>query len=308
MIQRTHFYIVVLIIGCFIASPIFAADEPEAKSPLDLATEREVTIVRDNVGGDYKNPTLDNLARLYWQLNVFDPNDDIALDNFMRITECGIFTSYSKDEFEWVQIRNAVRKKLLDPHDLIDNRFKFVMPIYLGNYDRERGGFELIKNSGFPNLKRIEFVSPYQRKEVCNTVINVPDYERNVLLILDEPLDYTFVEMDDHVAQAFILRKQYESEKVDEKLRLRRYERQAFIRLRMRLHEYHGSIKGRTLDGNLAIIYGTLDGIDIFDDREQTLMLASYSREELNEMARKKYENQQATQEYRIENDTSVSE
>ncbi|MEM6781147.1 MAG: DUF4852 domain-containing protein [Pseudomonadota bacterium] len=290
--MNKHIFKLTIISLFFVAfAPIASAtDDPIKKSPLDLATEREVTIIRDAHGDGYHNPTLKNLSRLYWRLNVFDPQDDVAIDNYLRINECDIFTAYSKDEFEWVQIRNAARRNLLSPETLISNKFKFVMPIYLGNYLPDQGGFEIIKNSGFPNLKRIEFVSPYTSKKICNTLVHIPDYEKNILLILEEPLDYTFVEMDDHVAQAFILRKQYESEKIDEKLRLRRYQRQAFIRLRMTLHEYQGNIKGRTLDGNLAIIYGTLDGIDIFDDRDQKLLLASYSVDELREKALAKHE------------------
>lgn len=289
MIRMKKHYLILLSLCVLGAQPATAADEPEKKSPLDLATEREVTIVRDEYGDEYISPTLANLSQLYWKLGVFDLQDDVAIDNYLRINECGIYTAYSKDEFEWVEIRNATRERLGSTLDQIPNKFKFLMPIYLGSYDPDRGGFELVKNSGFPNLKRIEFVSPYLRKEVCNTDVEVPDYEKNILLILNEPLDYTFVEMDDHVAQAFILRKQQEAADIhDERVRMRRYQREAYIRLRMTIHEYQGNIMGRTLDGNLAILYGTLEGIDIFDDKDQKLLLASYTKEELQERKRAK--------------------
>ncbi len=289
MIRIKQHYLTLLSLCALGVQPAAAADEPVKKSPLDLATEREVTIVRDEHGDDYTSPTLENLSQLYWKLGVFDLQDDVAIDNFLRINECGIYTAYSKDEFEWIEIRNATRDRIAKTMDQMTNKFKFLMPIYLGSYDPERGGFELVKNSGFPNLKRIEFVSPYLRKEVCNTIVEVPDYEKNILLILNEPLDYTFVEMDDHVAQAFILRKQQEAEEThDERVRMRRYQRQAYIRLRMTIHEYQGNIMGRTLDGNLAILYGTLEGIDIFDDKDQKLLLASYSKEELQERRKAK--------------------
>ena len=299
MIRLNKFYLSALVLGALSAQPALADDDNRQvkKSPLDIATEREVTIVRDEHGDDYLNPTLGNLSKLYWKLGVFDFEDDVAVDNYLRINECGIFTAYSKDEFEWIEIRNATRQRLKNNIDEISNQFKFLMPIYLGAYDPDRGGFELVKNSGFPNLKRIEFVSPYLRKEICNTVVEVPDYEKNILLILREPLDYTFVEMDDHVAQAFILRKQQQAEEFhDERVRMRRYQREAYIRLRMNIHEYQGNIMGRTLDGNLAILYGTLQGIDIFDDMDQKLLLASYSREELLERKKAKMEAQAAAE------------
>lgn len=288
MIGNTIRILTFITCALLLVSTAQAADGPEKKSPLDLATEREVTIVRDAHGDDYLKPTLENLSRLYWKLGVFDNDDDVAVDNYLRINECGIYTNYSNDEFEWIEIRDAMRDRLVYDSNSISNKFKFVMPIFLGNYDPDRGGFDIIRNSGFPNLKRIEFVSPYSTKLVCNTLAQIPDYEKNILLILDEPLDYTFVEMDDHVAQAFILRKKYESENIDEEIRLRRYQRQAYIRIRMDIREYQGSIMGRTLEGNLAILYGILEGIDVFDDKEQKLLLASYSKEDLRRMREEK--------------------
>ena len=282
MTSKLHIFSLCLIILLSLNSHSLADDNK--RSPLDIASEREVTIIKDHYGGEYVNPTLQNLSRLYWRLGVFDLLDDFAIDNYLKINECDIFTSYYKDEFEWIEIRDATRKSIGKQRDTYENKFKFVLPIILGNYDQDRGGFDLIRNTGFPNLKRIEFVDPNRKDEVCYLYPDIPDYERNVLLILDQPLDYTFVEMDDHVAQAFILRKKYEYMQIDEAVRLRRYERQAYIRLRMTIKEYQGSIKGQTLDGNLAILYGRLDGIDIFDDYEQKLLLASYDINELNEM------------------------
>lgn len=268
-------FISALVLGGLASTAYAQKADDFARSPLEIASEREVTIVQDSRGGEYINPTLENLAQLYWKLGVFDINDDVAIDNYLRIRECGIFTDFFNDEFEWFEIREAARKKLKVEASGYPDKYKFVMPVFLGAYDQERGGFDIINNSGFPNLKRIEFISPYISDEVCNTIVNVPDYEKNILLILDKPLDYTFVKMDDHVAQAYILRKKYEAEQqIEENVRVKRFTRQAYVRLRMTMAEYQGNVKGLNID-RLAVLYGHLDGIDVFDDPEQKLLLTS---------------------------------
>src|SRR5690606_2537387 len=78
---------------------------------------------------------------------------------------------------------------------------------------------------------------------------------------------------DEHVAQAYIIRKQKEVLDLTYDVRQNRYSRVAYVRMRVNLNEYQGNVKGQ--DGSiLSILYGDLEGIDLFEDPYGKMLLS----------------------------------
>ena len=238
--------------------------------------DEDITVMRDLFAGEYVDGTIQNLSKLYWRLKVFDDGDNEAVDNFMLINECQIYQDYVNNDFEWVEIREAAKQMLRQDSQGFSKKFQFMLPVYLGEYDMERKGFPLINDTAFVNSRRMEITGNSLRDDVCGRQGEVEDYPRNIMLIFKEPLTYGFVQVDEHVAQAYLLRKQEEVEKFALVLRQRRYERIAYVRLRVDFYQYQGNVKGHSL-ATLAILHGDLQGVDLFEDSHGKRLMSSVS-------------------------------
>ncbi len=264
-----------------------AVFDPEITDvPVPQKTDADVTVMKDPYGEKYVRGTPANLSKVYWRLRVFDLDDDYAVDNYMLINECDLYQRYINDDFEWVKLRDAARGVLRKDRDTFKDTFIFVLPVKLGRYDTERGGFHLVENTNFENVRRMEITGNSLAREICGKSGEIKDYPRNLMLILKEPFSYDFSKVDEHVAQAYIIRKQKEVLDIEYDSRQSRYNRIAYVRLRVKLDEYQGNLRGQ--DGStLAILGGKLMGVDLFEDPYGKMLLSMGQLEEENASAAK---------------------
>jgi Domain of unknown function (DUF4852) len=279
-----------LVLGIGAISPVYAQDEqlvvpnvsraaPEtaetAQPNVSLPpSDEEVTILRDDYAGKYNLSTLQNLSKLYWRLGAFDFEDDLAVGNYLKINDCKIFTEYLNDDLEWKEIVRVMQEHLRAESATFPLNYQFVLQLHLGRYEPERGGFPLVDRTGFIDAKRIEVDSLDHNREICYDHGTIKDYPKSIVLLLPEPFTLDFIKLDEHVAQAFILRKKSEYNKLADEQKVRAYERDAYLRLRVTFSQYHGNLRG---DGNqtMAILFGNIDGYEIFEDAGQKRLMAS---------------------------------
>ena len=238
--------------------------------------QAEVTIMEDEYAGMYAEPSLENISKLYWKKNVLKEENDDAIDNFLRINECDIYEKFFEDDFEWQRIRDAAREMLKESKADFSYKFKMLVPIDLGRYDMLRKGFPLINKTAFKDLRRIEIGGNSNASEVCGKEGIIDYYPRNLILILNKPFSYEFVELDEHVAQAYIIRQKYDPIKRPRELQNKHFDRLAFARVRITFSEYQGITRGSD-NFPLAIMFGKLDGIDIFEDADEKRLLTSFT-------------------------------
>lgn len=234
----------------------------------------DATVMEDKNADSFQRSTPENLAKLYWRLGVFDSGDDRAVDNFMMITECDLYQANVNNDFEWKKVREAAKTSLEIRRKSFPTKFEFLIPIELGNYDPDLGGFPLQDAYAYNNVQRLEVVGNSIQREICGMTGEIKDYPRNLMLILEKPFTYNFAKVDEHVAQAYIVRKQKEVMKHDVDVRQKRYKRTAYVRLRVDFNEYQGTIRGRN-GVLLAIMKADLKGIDLFEDGQEVLLMSS---------------------------------
>ncbi len=234
----------------------------------------EVTILRDEYAGKYNLSSLQNLSQLYWRLGAFDFDDDVAVSNYIKINDCKIYTEYLNDDMEWKQIIGVMKDHLKKSSTGFPVNFQFVLQLHLGRYDPEAGGFPVVDKTGFTDVKRLQVDSMDHSKQICFDPKPVQDYPRSVTVILSKPFTLDFVKLDEHVAQAYILRKKSEFSKLDDATKLKSYERDAYLRLRITFSQYHGNLRAQN-DDTMAILYGNIDGYEIFEDSLQKRLMLS---------------------------------
>lgn len=248
------------------------AKDPGQSMPPD---NEEVTILRDAHAGEYNQATLENLSKLYWRLGAFDFEDKVAVANYIKINDCKIYSEYLNDDMEWTKIVSVMQDHLKKSADTFPTDFQFVLKLHLGRYEPERGGFPIVDRTGFIDAQRISVDSLDHDKAVCfdSNVIN--DYPKSAVILLPEAFTFDFLKLDEHVAQAYILRKKSEYSKLSAEQKVIEYERTAYLRLRVTFSQYHGNMRGEGASNTMAILYGTLDGYEVFEDASQKRLMRS---------------------------------
>ena len=112
----------------------------------------------------YHEASLKNFAKTYWRFSKFEITDNKAIDDYMRINECDLYNEYFHNEFEWNGIREATRNFLKQNKKKFPDRYAFVQPISLGDYDFEEKEFEIVEEHALKGVKSFEI----GMKLLCN--------------------------------------------------------------------------------------------------------------------------------------------
>ncbi len=264
----------IILIVAFSFCVVGSAFSQEQESQI-VATDtlEEVTYLEDKYADKYQESNIQNFSKLYWLKNVFSFDDDTAIDNFVMINECDFYQQYLKDDFNWEKVRDATREIIKEDIPTYSDKYKIIVPVDLGRYDPKKKGFPIINGTQFEDLRHVEVGG--RKDRVCGRVRDVKKYPRSISFILNEPLSYKFVSIDEDVAQALILRDKNKSilDKPKE-LRSQRFNRLVFARVRMSFLQYQGVVTGDN-KRPASTIFGEIDGIDIFENQDETGLLST---------------------------------
>lgn len=273
------FFILLTSVLCFVAADLSHAQSPQqTPAPSQVKTPnlnqsipddiaQEMTVMKDNYAGMYNVSNLENLSKLYWRLGAFDTDDESSIESYIKINDCKIFKSFYGDDIEWKKIVHSMKGYLEKERNNFPLNYQFTLELNLGKYNMERGGFEVVNNTGFSNSKIIHVKSIHNRNSECTDKEMPKSYPKSVIILLEKPLTMDFVKLDEHVAQAFILRKKDDPR------------RRAYLRLRVNFTQYAGNLSG-SYGEIYAVMNGRVDGYEIFEDDSQRSLLVSENSED----------------------------
>lgn len=217
----------------------------------------------------YVQPSYANLARTLWALNVHSTDNDVAIDDFLMISECGLYSRFYKNEFEWKKIREATRDYLSKHKSSFPRRYEYVQPLMLDRYDFSLKGFGLMPGSDFKSSDRLEMATNLKNSSECPEVSYdyVKGYPSDMMVILKQPFKLSFVRVNEDLAQEYL------KILTDREINITKG-RPAYLRIRVRFDRYIGN--DRTGQGDYAILGGVLETIEVFADRD--LMFKLYEQ------------------------------
>lgn len=229
---------------------------------------------KDNSGFFYDSPTVEAFSHMFWKVGLYDFTNDWAIDEFMRINECGIYQKFFGDEFEWEKVRDATRTFLKKNKHDFPTRFEFEMPILLQDYDEKYETFELQDDYKIRSIRRFMLgASDIGAKDCVVDFQARQGYPRVLRMEFSRPFDLEHVPVSPDLAKAFIREKNKEllelppSNRTEEqKYKLR--EVYAFLRLKV----YSA---GKIIPSNnpsrppSVQILGVMEGFSIYADRHK---------------------------------------
>jgi hypothetical protein len=243
----------------------------------------------------YVVPTFKNLSKLYWALAMFDLADDKAVDNFLLINECDLYRKYYGSDFELESLRAATKESIVKNMASYPVKFEVIIPIGIDRYDMGTERFKLDPRTDFFGAKRLEMAVNEIGRPVCGRgrVASGPinGYPKNFILSLSRPFTLTEIPVKPEVAQLYIEEARKFSAKIPETQNYSNYGRIAFLRLKVTMNQFRGYVPYVNTE-TMADIFGTIDGFEVYGNREKTFLL--YSQKD---MAKKVYRKKKAVDE-----------
>ncbi len=251
----------------------------------------------------YETPTVKALSHLFWAVNMYNVEDDEAIDEFMRINECEMYRNFSSDELEWGKIRKATGDFLVENKGDFPTRFEFLLPLKLGDYNKEKGVMEIQEEYKIKNSRRFELVaSDYREANVpCVKGHNIAvGYPRAIILEFSRPFNLTSFPVEKEKATKYIkskldlMKSKYDPRAHSKKLALKL--RNAYLLIKVKIFTYGKILKSTTIEGRSVQMIGVLEGYEIYEDqgRENLFYAQNYvtsrKRGKLNNRLKPQYE------------------
>lgn len=261
-----------------------AAAEEARTSLEDLSAEdiRKMAeqYARENAEAiEYVEPNYENVSKLYWALGVFDPvHDTRAVNGYLKINECEIYSEYFNDDFEWNKIFSATTEFLKSNRKNFPRRFQFTRMIELGRYDFDKDAFLV----GDPDLvtgsRQYDMNLTHPADKVCGTPGSVENYPRDIVVVLSRPFKLAYLPATEDIAQDFVARTTHQNfeDNMDLNKNYQRsaYSRVAFLNVRVRIIKHMGLVY-TSAGRQAAKVFGILEGYDVWEDPKGKRVLFS---------------------------------
>jgi hypothetical protein len=229
-----------------------------------------------------------NLARMYWLIGRHDVMDTQLVDDFLRITECELYSQFIHDDLEWKKVRESTIDFLQENMNTFSPYFEFMIPITLGEYDIDSEAFAVEEESQFSGSRRFDIRAlDKHRDNQCVKREMIPGYEKFLFILLSRPFNLVQVPVSPVLADLYIEDAKSFYDHLPANLKMQRYERLAYLRLKLRVSTF----KEKALDvwGNpRAVVFANLDGYDVYADSEKLKLLYTKDLRSKRRVRRKK--------------------
>ena len=225
----------------------------------------------------YEKPYFKAISHLYWALGYHKIENIKAVDQYMIINECDMYTNFSPDELEWKEIRTATQRFLTKNKGDFPTRFEFEIPLKLGDYDKKRQTFNILKEYQIASSRRFEFLVKDFNMNLCFPGFMAQSiYPTNLIVEYSRPVRIIGIPMSEESANAYIKgRRRFMIEKYDKdyhSAQLLKNLRNAYLVMKVKFFTHGKLTPGRRGQDALQLM-GVLEGYDIYESiNKQNLM------------------------------------
>ncbi|MCB9989091.1 MAG: DUF4852 domain-containing protein [Rhodospirillales bacterium] len=266
--------LIVLLGTCFSGHAFAQKEEDELEAFSYVDPEEMLAPVNSE---DYVPTTLDNLSKLYWALAQLDINNDEAIDYYLMINECDLYTQFYFNDLDWHNIREASRREIFRRLPEFKRTFDVLIPLELGRYNTEKEYFEVEPESMIDSKTRFQIETSRYDAAICGYDREIPNYPRNLELVVSRPFSLRKVPVSRDLADEYLKMVSLKYEGIGQTRRLRYYTRMAYMRVKFSVMSYRGMSRGNT-GGLMASVFGRIDGLEFYADEEKKFLLHEEDR------------------------------
>lgn len=99
-----------------------------------------------------------NISKALFKTGVLRANDPAAIDEYLRISHCGLFEQYGGNDIAWTRIRESQGIDLTTKIPSFSEYVEVEGELKLGSYDPLKGGFTFNPINAYENLSYINVI------------------------------------------------------------------------------------------------------------------------------------------------------
>ncbi len=228
----------------------------------------------------YEDATNRSLSHLLWAVNFYHYEDTWAIDEFMKINECSIYKNFASNDLEWEKIRTATKEFLKKNRSEFPTRFKFMLPLRIGEYDQAKSIFNLQEDYKIQALRRFEvYTTDYSAFPCIQTERVKNGYPRAMILEFSRPFSITSIPISRAGAAEYIKgkREKYKSYLSSSKVTKEGADstRTAFLVMKVKIYTHGKQIVDPSASMKAVQMMGVLEGYEVYADQKQTELMYS---------------------------------
>lgn len=230
---------------------------------------------------EYASLSMKNIARLYWRFNRFDPKDTEALNNYLIVTDCPLYSKFRIDDFKWNEILEAASVGVVSEAKSFPIRYEMLMPIKLADYDTTTGNFDVHPDYQMPESQMLFATATDTGQLACPAsnlrVDRIPGYPNEIVLRANVPFELMKFPVDPAVARAYIdkVTQIYQKQAVRKQKISKMHDiRDAYVSIKFKI--YMASKEDYKIPGGQGIrpiFNATIEHVGIYANLEKTEVL-----------------------------------
>ncbi|MEJ0062826.1 MAG: DUF4852 domain-containing protein [Alphaproteobacteria bacterium] len=153
--------------------------------------------------GEFLEPTLPRMLQAMLRFGALDLDTDVVIDDYAKIAECDLYTTFGGDDFKWHKIRDGLRAKIKEELVTYPTNFYAKGLISLDRYDFNNKIFRLALGQG--GIRGVNsFLLVEAPRTVCGTTIKM--LPMNYEAVVDAQINIPGFVMDEADASALLAR------------------------------------------------------------------------------------------------------
>lgn len=234
----------------------------------------------------YGETTLEGMSDVLFRKGILRTDDPAAIEEYIRIHECGLYEQYMNDDFSWNRIREAYARELQLRLPTLPDGIEIVSALPLGQYNLATNEFEISSGSKFERMAYITVMKTeggsYDACSHIRSTVFVPrvhPLELNVKI--DVPLTLTGIPITQEVANKLIDEMNKRQELTEERKRT--------VTLVMRIRVTNVDPLSSVTDPLRRTILGLIDDLRIYEspERKQLLFRRDYQTQREKDQKKK---------------------
>lgn len=106
---------------------------------------------------DYAKPDWANLLRTLIRFSALTLDDDVVLDEYAIATECDLYKTFYREDFQWNRVRKTIRESVRQNVATFPTSYSYTTQLQLDRYDFNEKLFRFTQKTTIHNVNALNF-------------------------------------------------------------------------------------------------------------------------------------------------------
>jgi len=169
---------------------------------ISLVSASDKTRVEELLQVQYLPINYNAMANMEWKFNTLNVGNYSAIEDYIAITNCPLYSRYYTNDFLWQRIKEGVKRQLGYYAPQFTDRYEIISAIDLGRYDFQKAAFILPEDSQLRNVAYFTLGRINSLGTVCDR--DIKEFPVIFSAVMNTPINLDNVPVTTEIAKSII--------------------------------------------------------------------------------------------------------